>query len=315
MNDFITMWPGQGSDYAAEIDLLIGAFTVLIILLSAPVFILMVYFAVKYRRGKEADRKHAPDRNMWAEVSWSLIPFLLILGFYAWSTELFAGLQRAPADALPVNVIAKQWMWKFEHPGGQREINELHIPAGKPIRLTMASQDVIHSLYFPALRLKQDVVPGRYTHLWFTATKPGTYRLACAEFCGTNHSLMGGSIVVMKEENYARWLEQAGTDQSLAARGKALFTSRGCSGCHGPSATVHAPRLEGLYGRPVPLSDGSIVTADEGYIRDSILLPQSQIAAGYPPVMPTFQNVLSEEEVLQLVAYIKSLADAEGSGS
>lgn len=309
MSGFIDLWPGQASAYAGELDLLILAFTVLIVLLSAPVFILITVFAFKYRRGKAADRTHPKNRSVGMETSWALIPFVLMLGFYAWATVLFIGQQTAPADALEIDVVAKQWMWKYQHPGGQREINDLHVPVDRNVKLVMASQDVIHSLYIPALRVKQDVVPGRYTSLWFKADKPGTYRLACAEFCGAEHSEMGGSFIVLSEADYAGWLDRAKTDLSLAAEGAALFRERGCSGCHGPAATVHAPPMEGLFGSPVPLEDGSTVTADEQYIRDSILLPQSQIAAGYPHIMPTFENVLDEGEVLKLVAYIKSLAN------
>ena len=311
MSDLIALWPGQASAYSREVDLLIGAFTVLIVLLSAPVFVLIVVFATKYRRGKPANRRHAPDRNVWLEVSWTLIPFLLLIGFYIWSTDLFVHLYHPPAEALEIDVVAKQWMWTFKHPEGQGEIDELHVPANEPVRLVMASQDVIHSLFVPALRLKQDAVPGRYTSLWFTADRPGTYRLACAEFCGADHSVMGGSIVVMAPADYARWLEETGTDRSLAAEGAVLFRQRGCSGCHGPAATVHAPDLAGLYMRPVPLQTGETVIADAQYLRDSILLPQVQIAAGYPPIMPTFANVLDEEEVLKLVAYIQSLKGGE----
>jgi len=307
MSDFIALWPGAASAYSREVDLLIGAFTVLIVALSAPVFILIVVFATKYRRGKPANRRHALDRNVWMEVSWTLAPFLLLIGFYVWSTHLFAGLYHPPAEALEIDVVAKQWMWKFRHPEGQGEINELHVPAGEPVRLVMASQDVVHSLFVPALRLKQDVVPGRYTSMWFTADTPGTYRLACAEFCGADHSVMGGSVVVMEPADYARWLEETGTDRTLAAEGAVLFRQRGCSGCHDPASTVHAPDLAGLYMRPVPLEGGGTVIADAQYLRDSILLPQAQIAAGYPPIMPTFANVLDEEEVLKLVAYIQSL--------
>ena len=198
-------------------------------------------------------------------------------------------------------------MWKFQHPGGQREINELHVPVGEPVKLTMASQDVIHSLFIPALRVKQDLVPGRYTTLWFNADKPGDYWLTCAEFCGTNHSVMGGRFIVMSPGDYQKWLQQSGVDQSIAAQGAVLFRTHGCSGCHAPGATVHAPPLEGLYGRSVALEDGTTVKADDQYIRDSILLPQAQITAGYPHIMPTYQNVLGEDEVLKLVAYIKSL--------
>lgn len=301
------LWPAQASGYAAEVDHLTIAVVVLVVLLSAPVFVLMLVFAVKYRRGRAANRAHRADHNMALELSWAIVPFLLLLIFYVWSTRLYFDIHRAPPGALEVQVVAKQWMWKFQHPGGQREINDLHIPVDKPIRLTMASQDVIHSLFIPALRLKQDVVPGRYTSLWFTADKQGTYPLRCSQFCGADHSLMGGRVYVLSDAAYARWLEQAGVDQSLAAQGAALFRSRGCSGCHGPSSRVKAPSLDGLFGKPVPLENGRTVVADEQYIRDSILLPQSQIAAGYPHIMPTFRNVLSEADVLKLVAYIKSL--------
>ena len=304
----IDLWPPEASAYADHVDLLLAAFTVLIVALSAPVFILMAVFAVKYRRGREADRRHPVDQSIGLETSWALIPFVLLLGFYVWATWLFVELHRTPPNALGIDVVAKQWMWKFQHPGGQREINTLHVPTGTPVTLTMASQDVIHSLYIPALRIKQDVVPGRTTTLSFTADRPGTWRLECAEFCGTDHSLMGGTFVSMTPEDYAAWLRTADTDMTLAAAGAALFRSRGCSGCHGPAATVHAPPLEGLYGAPVPLSDGTIVNADEQYVRDSILLPQRQIAAGYPPIMPTFANQLSNEDLLKLVAYVKSLA-------
>jgi cytochrome c oxidase subunit 2 len=279
------------------------------VLLSAPVFILMLVFALKYRRGRTANRKHRTDRSVGLETSWAVVPFVLLLVFYVWATWLFVELHNPPDGALEINVVAKQWMWKFQHPGGQREIDTLHVPIDTPVKLTMASQDVIHSLFIPALRIKQDVVPDRYTTLWFTADRPGEWRLECAEFCGTNHSVMGGRFVTMSQQAYADWLRTADVDATLAAAGAALFRARGCSGCHGPAATVHAPPLEGLYGAPVPLADGTIVTADEQYIRDSILLPQKQIAAGYPRIMPTFANQLGEEDVLKLVAYVKSLAN------
>jgi cytochrome c oxidase subunit II len=302
------LWPPEASAHAASVDLLIAGFTVLIVLLSAPVFILMLVFALKYRRGRTANRKHRTDRSVGLETSWAVVPFVLLLVFYVWATWLFVELHNPPDGALEINVVAKQWMWKFQHPGGQREIDTLHVPIDTPVKLTMASQDVIHSLFIPALRIKQDVVPGRYTTLWFTADRPGEWKLECAEFCGTNHSVMGGRFVTMSQEAYADWLRTADVD-ALAAAGAALFRARGCSGCHGPAATVHAPPLEGLYGAPVPLADGTIVTADEQYVRDSILLPQKQIAAGYPRIMPTFANQLGEEDVLKLVAYVKSLAD------
>ncbi len=308
---FIPLWPPGASAYSHQLDLLVIAFTVLIVALSAPVFILLLVFVVKYRHGRKADRRHAPNRNIPLELSWTIIPFFALLGFYVWSTDLFASLYHPPADAMQIDVVAKQWMWKFQHPGGQAEINELHVPSSQPVKLTMASQDVIHSLFIPALRIKQDVVPGRYTVSWFVADKPGTYRIACSQFCGSNHSEMTGSFIVMNPADYAEWLARSSNDTSLAAEGAALFRSRGCSGCHEREAAVDAPSLIGIYGNPVPLQSGGYVIADDQYIRDSILLPQSQIVAGYRPIMPTFQNILSEEDVMKLVAYVKSLKRAE----
>lgn len=304
-------WLTEASAHATDVDRLFAAVTALVLVLSAPVFVLTIAFAVKYRRGRAVERRPAPNRKIWLEVSWAAIPFVLLIGFYIRATDLFVDLYEPPAGALEIDVVAKQWMWKFQHPEGQAEINQLHVPAGQAVTLTMASQDVIHSLFIPALRIKQDVVPGRYTHMWFKADEPGTYQLTCAEFCGTDHSVMGGHFIVMTPEDYAGWLRQNGTDLSLAAQGAELFRAKGCSGCHGASATVHAPKLEGLFGGTVPLQDGRLVTADAAYIRDSILLPQADIAAGYPPIMPTFQNVLNEEEVQKLVAYIESLGDAK----
>ena len=307
-------WPGEISVHAAEVDRLFVSAGLLVLALAAPVFILTIAFAVKYRRGRPADRRHAPVHNVWVEIGWTIIPFLLLIVFYIQAMRLFTELHRPPADALEIDVVGKQWMWKFQHPEGQQEIDELHVPAGVPVKLTMASQDVIHSLFIPALRIKQDVVPGRYTHIWFQADEPGSYQLLCSEFCGTNHSLMGGHFIVMSPGDYSVWLRRSKVDDTLASKGAALFRSHGCSGCHGPAATVHAPSLNNLFGSTIPLQDGRLVVADAQYIRDSILQPQSEIAAGYPPIMPTFQNQLSEGEVQQLVAYIESLGTIPGTG-
>ena len=204
-------------------------------------------------------------------------------------------------------------MWKLQHPGGQREIDALHIPVDKTIRLVMASQDVIHSFFIPAFRIKHDVVPGTYETIWFKAEKTGTYKLECTQYCGTQHATMKGEVVVMTPPEYARWLTEQGVNQSLAQQGEALFRQHGCSGCHGANSTVHAPDLVGLYGSLVHLQDGSTVRADERYIRDSILMPKSQIVVGYPPIMPDFSGQLSEEELFKLVAYIQSLGSQRGT--
>lgn len=314
MNPGIPLFPVQASEHARSIDLLIGSFGALVWAFTVPVFVLMAWFMIRYRHGREVNREHPPARNMWLEVSWAAIPFLLILIFYVWATRLFLDVERPPPDTMAINVIAKQWMWKFEHPEGAREIGDLHVPVNTPVRLVMTSQDVIHSLYVPALRIKQDVVPGRYTSLWFNADRPGRYPIRCAEYCGADHSLMGGTLVVMDEGAYARWLaanSDGGTDATLAARGARLFRDLGCSGCHGPASAVHAPPLDGLYGRTVGLSDGRVVTADEQYLHDSIMLPNKDVAGGYRPIMPSYGNLLDPSEVNALVAYVKSGAGTE----
>ena len=303
----LPFWPHAASAYAAEIDHLALAFTVLIVLLSAPVFFLMIAFAVKYRRGRTADRRHPVNSRIGFEISWAVIPFVAMLVFYVWSTRLYFQQHHPPSNALEIQVVAKQWMWKFQHPGGQREINELHVPAGQDVRLVMASQDVIHSFYIPALRIKHDVVPGRYETMWFRADKVGRYHLFCAEYCGTNHAHMGGWLTVMAPRDFADWLRNQGGQMTLAAQGEQLFHRYGCSGCHEPGGTVRAPNLSGVYGSPVPLSDGSVVVADERYVRDSILDPKREVAAGYQPVMPTFAGQVSEDDLAKLVAYIQSL--------
>jgi cytochrome c oxidase subunit 2 len=313
MNGPVPLWPPQASAYAANVDALTAGFSILILLLAGPAFVLIFLFTVKYRRGKQADRTHAPNRKIWLEASWSAIPFFSVLAFYGWATSLYFNLNRPPAGSLDIDVVAKQWMWKAQHPGGQAEIDELHVPVGQPVRLVMTSQDVIHSFYVPALRIKQDVLPGRTTSMWFVADKPGVYWLTCAEFCGVDHSAMGGRFHALTPEEYAEWLDQSNVDHSLAAQGEALFRRYGCSGCHAAASSVHAPPLAGLYGRPVPLAAGEVIVADEQYIRDSILFPQKQVAAGYKPIMPTFRNILGEDDLVKLVAYIKSLRPVDWS--
>lgn len=216
----------------------------------------------------------------------------------------------AAAGATDLFIVAKQWMWTAQHGTGQREIDELHVPAGQPLRLVMTSQDAIHSFFVPAFRVKQDVLPGRYTELWFTPTVAGRFHLFCAEYCGTDHARMGGDIVVLSPAEFARWLATGAPRAGMVARGEALFRAHGCSGCHGAQATVHAPDLAGLYGRPVPLADGTLVVADERYLRDAILLPQREIAAGYPPIMPSYAGRIDDEDLFDLIAYLRSLGGA-----
>jgi len=244
---------------------------------------------------------------MKLEVTWTLIPLLLMMGLFAWGANLYFNIERAPSNALEINVVGKQWMWKIQHPEGNREINELHVPVGRVVKLTLASQDVIHSFFLPNFRIKQDVVPGRYTTEWFKATRTGAYHLFCSEFCGTQHSGMIGRIIVMTPAAYEEWLSRGQPGDTLAQSGERLFRELGCSGCHTGISVVRSPPLEGLFGKPVPLQSGEVVTADEGYIRDSILFPAKQITVGYTNAMPSFQGRVSEEELLELAAYIKSL--------
>jgi cytochrome c oxidase subunit 2 len=248
-------------------------------------------------------------------VSWTAATMVAFLGLFVWGAQLFLNLQDAPKDALPVYVVAKQWMWKVQHLGGQREINELHIPLGPAVRLIMSSQDVIHSFFIPAFRIKHDVVPGTLESLWFRPRRAGVFHLFCAEYCGTDHSRMTGRIVVMEQAAFEQWLTRQDVTGTLAAEGGRLFRQLGCGGCHDTGASVRAPTLEGLYGKPVPLSDGTIEIADERFIRDSILKPRGKIAAGFEPVMPSYEGKISEDELVQITAYIKSLAVAAGEAS
>ncbi|HEY2708521.1 MAG TPA: cytochrome c oxidase subunit II [Caulobacteraceae bacterium] len=309
MNGHLPFWPVAASEHAAKVDALTFWFTLLIVALTAPVFILITVFAFRYRRGSGADRTHRPSGNVLVETSWMVIPFLLALGFFAYAAKLYLDLGQPPANSIVIDVVAKQWMWKFEHPGGQREIDDLHVPAGRDVRLSMISQDVIHSFFVPALRIKQDVLPGRYTSLWFNADRPGVYDLRCAQFCGMDHSLMIGRLVVLSPAQYASWLAEAGGSGDLTSQGKASFDRLGCSGCHAPQSQLRAPSLQGIYGRPAPLEGGRVVIVDDQYLRDSILDPSRDVAAGYQPVMPTYAGEVSQDDLAKLVAYIRSLGD------
>ena len=302
----------EASAAAGHTDALLLALTVVSVVVVGGITLTIIVFAVRWHEGSEATRDEgSPKRNRVVEFVWIGIPLLGFLLIFVWAAILYQQLRTPPADALTVDVMAKQWMWKIQHPGGQREINELHVPAGRPIELVMTSQDVIHSFFVPAFRIKQDVLPERYTSLWFTPTRPGRYQLFCTEFCGTSHSQMRGTVIVMSPSDYSDWLAANPGQGSLAAQGEALFRKFGCSGCHGASSSVQAPKLEGLFGRSVKLSNGTRVEADARYIRESILVPARQVVAGYTPIMPSFKGQLSEEDILKLVAYIRSLAVTE----
>jgi cytochrome c oxidase subunit 2 len=294
---------------AARTDMLFIAMLILCGGMAILLATLLVVFSVRYRRGSRADRSNAPSGNIGLEIGWTVTPLLIFVGIFAWSTWDYVKTTRTPADALPVYVVAKQWMWKLQQRDGRREINELHVPLGQPVRLVMTSQDVIHSFYVPAFRLKQDVVPGRYTTLSFTATRLGEFHLFCAEYCGSEHSAMLGRVIVMTPADFSRWLAAGKDEPGLAQRGFTLYRSHGCSGCHEAGSTVHAPSLDGLLGRTVHLQDGRDLLADENYVRDSILLPLKDVVAGFDPVMPSFAGQLDEEEIEAIVAYIRSTGE------
>ena len=293
------------SSIAPRTDLLFTAMLLLTGAIALAICVAILYFAVRFRQGASVERGHV-RRNLGLELGWTLIPLALFIGLFTWAAHDFVRLYQAPDDALPVYVVARQWMWKLQHRNGKREINELHVPLGQPVRLVMTSQDAIHSFYVPAFRLKQDVLPGRYTGLWFTATQLGEFHLFCAEYCGSEHSRMIGRIVVMPPAEYARWLGEGTAQPSLAQYGFALFRQLGCSGCHAAGSSVHAPSLAGLIGRQVHLQDGRTIVADDNYVRDSILLPKKDVVAGFEPIMPSFAGQLSEEDIQALVAYLRA---------
>jgi cytochrome c oxidase subunit 2 len=311
----VSFLPPEASTLAPHVDALLITVTTVTTITALAVFIAMIWFGVRYRAGspvyRHEDMAEAQRRaRIRVELAWTLIPLLLFLGAFAWGAYLYRERDLAPANAVPLSVVAKQWMWTFEHEGGQREIDVLHVARGQPVKLTMTSQDVIHSFFVPALRMKQDVLPGRYTELWFTPTRAGHFHLFCAEYCGTDHARMGsGELVVMEPVDFQRWLDGQHSALDAASHGAALFREYGCSGCHGASSAVHAPNLAGIYGRPVPLSDGSTAVADERYLRDSILLPRKQVAAGYEAIMPSFAGQIGEADLFDLIAYIRSLAN------
>jgi cytochrome c oxidase subunit 2 len=302
----LPLFPPEGSTAAVEVDRLFLGLIAVSGLTLALVFGLMLTFAVRYRHGSRADRGGAEGKSWRWEVGWTGATLLLFLGLFVWSAHLYLALLQPPAGAIEVLVVGNRWMWKIQHAGGQREINELHVPRGRPVKLVMTSEDVIHSFFLPAFRVKRDVVPGRYQSLWFDPRQDGEFPLLCAEFCGTDHSGMIGRVVVMEPGAFEAWLTAQAPADGLAAQGAALYRSLGCSGCHEGRGPVRAPALAGLYGRPVPLADGRLVTADEGYLRDSILLPQAAVVAGYDPVMPSFAGRLGEDDLARLIAYLKS---------
>jgi cytochrome c oxidase subunit 2 len=312
------LFPEQASTVAAQVDALYYFLIGVSLFFATLIFLLVVSFAIKYRRRSEDERPQPIHGDLRLELVWTIIPLGIAMLIFVWGANLYFTLSSPPSDALNLYVVGKQWMWKIQHPTGQREINQLHVPVGQPVKLTMTSEDVIHSFFVPAFRIKMDVVPGRYTTAWFEATKAGEYHLFCTEYCGTKHSQMLGRVVVMEPVQYEQWL-QSGTGTGAVAVGEApavagarLFKEQRCVTCHaaGVGGLVLGPSLAGLFGKAVQLQTGETVTADESYLRESILNPTAKIVVGYQPLMPTYQGQISEDELFQLIAYIRSLEQA-----
>ncbi len=298
---------------ATQVDGLFFFLVGVSVFFATLIFIVIIVFAVKYRRRSEDERPQEIHSDLRLEILWTVIPLGLTLVMFVWGAKLFFIINDPPANSLEINVVAKQWMWKVQHPDGQLEIDELHIPVGRPVKLTMTSQDVIHDFFVPAFRVKKDVLPGRYTTVWFEATTPGEYHLFCSQYCGTQHSGMIGRIVVMPVTEYQAWLSGGATGVSMATAGERLFQRLGCNTCHLESGAGRGPSLAGLFGKTVKLAGGNSVTADETYIRESIVNPQAKIVAGYEPIMPVFKGLISEDGILQILAYLKTLKREEGA--
>jgi cytochrome c oxidase subunit 2 len=313
MFDNLPLWPERASSMAGQVDAIYIFLLVVCGMVALLVFTCLLYFAARYRSRAGVPAEQI-DGSTPLELTWSIIPLCVFMVFFAWGALVFFKQRTPPRDATEVYVVAKQWMWKLEHAEGQREINELHVPVGRDVKLIMTSQDVIHSFYVPVFRMKQDVLPGRYTVAWFRATKPGTYHLFCAEYCGTQHSGMIGSIVVMEPAQYEAWMS-GGPAGPLSVTGEKIFAELGCSTCHRSDTQGRGPNLQGVFGNPVALADGRTQIADENYIRECILDPGAKRVKGFQPIMPTFQGLVSEEQVNALVAYVKSLSTKAPTGT
>ena len=301
------MFPDQASTIAEQVDRLFGVLVTIAVFFSLLIFSCVAYFAIRYRKGSSASRKNASAENVKLEIAWTVIPLCITVGIFVWASKLYVDMRVAPPNAVEVYVVGKQWMWKIQHRQGNREINELHVPVGQPVKLIMTSQDVIHSFFIPAFRVKQDVLPGRYTTEWFEAEKTGEYVFFCSQYCGTSHASMIGKVIVLQPADYQQWLSGAATGATMSSAGGDLFQQFGCSTCHQLGNTGRGPSLAGVFGSTVKLEGGKTVLADQDYIRESMLDPTTKIVAGYKPIMPSFRNQLAPDQISQLVEYVKSL--------
>jgi len=312
----VPLLPPQASTIASQVDQLYFFIVGVTAFFGILVSVLVVYFAIKYR--DDSGQKVGADihGSVLLEIGWSLIPFVIAMAIFAWSTVVFFEAVRPPDQALEIYATGKRWMWRFQHTDGTREINALHVPLGRPVKVTFTSEDVLHDLYFPSFRIKADAIPGRYSSVWFEPNKVGEYHIFCAEYCGTKHSGMVGTVYVMKPNDYQAWLSSGGvTGGSLQARGEQLFQQLACSTCHIKDNTGRGPSLNGIFGAQVKLQNGQVVTANESYIRESILTPQMKLVDGYQPLMPTFQGLVNEDGMLSLIEYVKSMSGSGSAGS
>ena len=308
MQSQLPFYPDQASNFAPSVDSLMTFLILVSVFFSAAITAAIVIFFFKFHRKSKNEIGVPIHGDMRLEVMWIVVPAILSLAMFGWGAVVYVDFRHAPQDTLDIYVIGKQWMWKIQQPNGRREINELHVPVGRSVKLVLASEDVIHDFFVPAFRVKMDVVPGHYNTMWFRPTKAGRYQFFCSQYCGTDHAVMGGWVTVMEPSGYAAWLSgSTGENVDPVVAGEKLFAEKACSTCHLGNGTGRAPSLNGVYGGTVRLADGSTVTADEAYIRESILFSNAKIVAGYQPLMPSFQGQLTEEQILSLTAYIKSL--------
>src|ERR1700754_4099947 len=300
------LFPPEASGIAPYTDALYFFLVLISLVGMAIVTLLVVLFSVLYRKERNPEPTQIEGSTL-LEATWTIIPLALFLICFVWGALLYFRIYNPPPNAMNIYVVGKQWMWKSEHPGGQHEINNLHVPTGQPIQLTMISQDVFHSFSIPDFRIKREVIPGRYSTVWFEATTPGTYHIFCTQYCGTKHSGMIGEVTVLTPEDYKKWTEGSTSGMSLAQNGERLFAGMGCNACHSGNAAARGPSLAGVYGSKLTLTNGSQVLVNEAYLRDAILNPSQHITAGYAPIMPTYQGQISEEGLIDLVEYIKTL--------
>lgn len=308
-SSWVPLFPESASSFAWMVDALYFYLILISVAFTIPIVAAIFFFVVKYREKEKYATPEEIHGSIVLETVWSIIPFIISMTIFLGGAIVYYEQYRVPDDAMEVYVVGKQWMWKIQHTTGQREINELHVPVGRKVKLTMTTEDVLHDFSIPAFRTKADVVPGRYTYMWFEATKPGKYHLFCAEYCGLNHSGMGGWVYVLEQRDFDNWLAGNESGQTPVQMGEDLFQNKlGCASCHAGGADQRGAKLEGIYNKEVKLVGGQTVIADDAYIRESILNPGAQIVEGYQPIMPTFKGQVTEEQLVALVAYIKSLS-------